>query len=152
MSDRPSADYPGHLASATDVRALADEYRRAAAILATAVRPGQPLSRWPYRLLVIQAVELYLNAFLLERGLGPADVRRLGHDVGARAELAVAAGLSLRVRTRSHLRALCERREYLVSRYAPDRKAELSHLNRLEATVEEVARKTAAPRVVASAR
>lgn len=136
--------YPGQLATAIEVRLLADEYRQAAAIVAPAGRPGEPLSRSPYRLLAIQAVELYLNAFLLERGHTAVELRRLQHDLAARTELALIAGLVLRVRTVAHLKALCDGREYLISRYAPDRVGDATQVNRLAATLEEVARKTRA--------
>ena len=53
----------------------------------------------PYRLLALHAIELYLNAYLLDRGYAAADVRRLQHDLAVRTERAVRAGLVLRVRT-----------------------------------------------------
>lgn len=137
--------YPGGAATAAQVLELADEYRRGAAALLPSGRPGRPLSRLPHRLLAIQAIELYLNAYLLARGHPPATVRGLQHGLEMRGALAAAAGLRLRARTAAHLAALDAGREYLVSRYAPERAGETSQLNRLVATLEEVARKTAAP-------
>jgi hypothetical protein len=92
--------------------------------------------------LAIQAIELYLNALLLERGHTAVELRRLQHNLAARTELALAEGLVLRVRTVAHLRALCDGREYLVSRYAPDQAKDATQVNRLAATLDEVARKT----------
>lgn len=139
----PDTRYPGEAATAADLRALAEEYRRAAVLVRTLGRRGEAISRAPFRLLAIQAVELYLTAFLVGRGRDAASVRALGHDLARRADLAAALGLVLRVRTRAHLGALGSGREYLASRYAPERAADASQLNRLAATLEEVARRTA---------
>jgi HEPN domain-containing protein len=133
--------YPGHGASALELRTLADEYRRAAQLLVQLGRPGNPLSRAPLRLTAIHAIELYLNALLLNRGHAPAAIRGLQHDLLARAALAREAGLNLRLKTRAHLEALARNREYLASRYAPEQGASLSQVNRIMATLEEVARK-----------
>ncbi|CAN7626667.1 hypothetical protein LJR219_004856 [Phenylobacterium sp. LjRoot219] len=139
----PSDDarYPGDLAGPTDLLRLADEYRRAAGALAAIGRPGDPISRAPYRLSAIHAVELYLNALLLHLGHTPAKVRGLQHDLAARTDLAIAGGLALRKRTEAHLRAMAGSREYLVSRYGPEMTSTLSQVNRLAATLDEVALK-----------
>jgi len=52
--------------------------------------------------------------------------------------------LKLRKKTAEHLRAMTERREYLISRYAPELTSQHTELNRLQATLEEVRKKTAA--------
>lgn len=109
--------HPGETATARDVLALADEYRRAAETLLPAGRKRSPLSRAPCRLVAIHAIELYLNAYLLRAGLSPAAVRRLQHDSGSRTRQAVTAKLVLRKRTLAHLQRLTERREYLTTRY-----------------------------------
>jgi hypothetical protein len=123
------------------VQALADEYRKASQVLLALGRRGAPLTRAPFRLTAIHAVELYLNAFLLRRGHAPGQIRGLQHDLWARAELALAGGLSLRKRTAEHLRSLSAGREYLSSRYGPELAATMSQINRLVATLEEVANK-----------
>lgn len=69
-----------------------------------------------------------------------AKVRGLQHDFATRTELAIVAGLRLRRRTILHLRGLSETREYLITRYDPALSA-ASQLNRLAATLEEVAQK-----------
>ena len=69
-------------------------------------------------------------------------MRALQHDFATRTELAIAAGLKLRRRTILHLRGLSETREYLITRYDPGLSA-ASQLNRLAATLEEVAEKVA---------
>jgi hypothetical protein len=94
-----------------------------------------------FGLTAIHAVELYLNAFLLRHGHSPSQVRKLQHDLLARAELAIAGGLTLRKRTAEHLRSLSAGREYLVSRYAPELAETMSQINRLAATLDEVANK-----------
>ena len=57
-----------------------------------------------------------------------------------RAALANAGGLGLRRRTAKHLAAMTQGREYLVLRYDPGM-AELPPLNRLWASLDEIARK-----------
>ena len=134
--------YPGETAAPVELVRLADEYRAAAKTLRENGRRGDPLSRAPFRLNAIHAIELYLNAFLLSTGHPARDLRRHHHDLGARTELALVAGLQLRKRTAAPLRSLTETREYLVSRYDPA-VASASQLNRLEATLDEIAKKVA---------
>lgn len=133
--------YPGSLASPREVLRLAAEYHEAAQLLAKRGRKGQPISRAPYRLTAIHAVELYLNAFLLHSGLEHGRVRGLQHDLAARTDLSLKHGLQLRKRTATHLRTMAAAREYLVSRYGPELSSSLSQLNRLSATLAEVAGK-----------
>jgi hypothetical protein len=92
----------------------------------------------------IHAVELYLNAHLLHAGKQPSLIRGLQHDMAARTDLCVANGLILRKRTIDHLRAIAVNREYLVTRYGPELTSTLSQINRLAATLEEVAAKVSA--------
>lgn len=143
MSAEGQKLYPGAAASASQVLALADEYRRAADALLPTGRRRSPLSRAPYRLVAIHAIELYLNAWLLAAGHSPIEVRRLQHDFALRTERAVGTRLVLRKRTLDHLHRMSERREYLATRYdcAP---AEISELNRLAASLAEVAEKVSA--------
>jgi hypothetical protein len=132
--------YPGAVATPAQVLSLAEEYRQAALSLLPAGRRGQPLSRAPYRLVAIHSLELHLNALLLATGHPMAKVRGLQHDFATRTELAIAAGLKLRGRTILHLRGLSETREYVITRYDPHLSA-ASQLNRLAATLDEVAKK-----------
>ncbi len=135
--------YPGETATPRQMLDLAGEYRRAADALYQTGLPRQPLSRAPYRLAAIHAVELYLNAFLLAAGIAPAELRGLQHDLASRADFPHSAKLRLRVRTVQHLRRLTEAREYLVTRYDPTTPGG-SQLNRLDATLREVAEKVSA--------
>ena len=73
-------------------------------------------------------------------GHPPERIRDSRHDLAARAALANAGGLGLRRRTAIHLAAMTQGREYLVLRYDPGM-AELAPLNRLWATLDEIARK-----------
>jgi HEPN domain-containing protein len=134
--------YPGEAAAPEQILLLANEYRLAAELLITAGRRGEPLSRSPYRLVAIHAIELYLNAFLLASGHSPSKLRGLHHNLSLRTELALNAKLSLRKLTLIHLQALSETREYLVTRYDPVA-AQSSELNRLAATLAEIACKVA---------
>lgn len=131
--------YPGAAATPPDIVALADEYHRAALSLAPLARKGDPLSLAPGRLCAIHAIELYLNAFLLAGGVSPGDIRSQFHNLATRTDLALAGGLVLRKRTANHLRKMTEDREYLVSRYSPELTSTLSQVNRLFATLTEVA-------------
>jgi hypothetical protein len=124
--------------TAQELMALAAEYRRAADGLRHTGRAGKPLSRAPYRLVAIHAIELYLTALLVAGGHAYADVRRLGHKLDDRSGIAAAKGIKLRKRTVAHLERLTSTREYVASRYDP-RMSELSQINRLEATLKQVA-------------
>ena len=135
--------YPGELASPELIAQLANEYRLAAAELAKTGRRGEPLSRAPFRMAAIHAIELYLNAFLAAAGHPAFEIRGMQHDLRARTELALAAKLHLRKRTVAHLKALSQRREYLLARYDPAA-SRASELNRLEATLAELAEKVPA--------
>ncbi|GAA3903950.1 hypothetical protein GCM10022276_23240 [Sphingomonas limnosediminicola] len=140
MSIEGQKIYPGDNATPEQVLRLADEYRVAADALLLTGRRRQPLSRAPYRLVAIHAIELYLNALLLAAGHHSARLRGLHHDLAARTHFALSAKLRLRKRTLAHLEILSETREYLTTRYDPAASA-ASELNRLSATLTEVAEK-----------
>jgi len=123
---------------------LAEEYRKAAHLLLQLGRRGDPLSRAPCRLSAIHAIELYLNALLLFMGQETTRIRGLQHNLAARSEMAIANGLQLRKRTAAHLSAMAGNREYLVTRYGPEMTATISQINRLTATLDEVANKVSA--------
>src|SRR4051812_7281639 len=142
MSVEGQKFYPGAVATPSQVLSLAEEYRQAAHALLSTGRRKQPLSRAPYRLVAIHSLELHLNALLLAAGHPMAKVRGLQHDFATRTDLAIAAGLRLKARTILHLRGLSKTREYLITRYDPGLSA-ASQLNRLAATLEEVAEKVA---------
>ena len=136
--------YPGEFAAPYMIRRLADEYRSAAHLLLPHGRRGDPLSRAPYRFAAIHAIELYLNAFLLKQGHEAGVVRGMQHHLSARTHLAIESGLRLRKRTETHLHAMTGNREYLVTRYGPEMTATVSQINRLAATLDEVAKKVTA--------
>src|SRR5689334_935593 len=90
--------YPGHDLGTHDVLALAETFR-AGAIHLLGVKPlGRQKSCAPYRLLAIQAIELYLNAYLLKCGHQPPTIRGMQHDLAMRAELVRAAGMILKLK------------------------------------------------------
>jgi hypothetical protein len=136
--------YPGELATPQDIRRLAAEYQKAAHHLLELGRRGDPLSHLPCRLSAIHAIELYLSALLLYNGHKASRVRGLQHDLAARADLAITSGLKLRKRTIAHLQTMTGNREYLVTRYGPEMTDIVSQINRLTATLEEVAAKVTA--------
>lgn len=135
---------PGDEATPQQILMLAHEYRRAADALLSTGRKGNPLSRAPYRFVAIQAIELYLSAYLRARGRAPADLRRMGHDVDGRTVLAAEAGLPLREKTKADLKRLSQEREYSIMRYGPEMRVKLSPPNRMYATLNEVAKKVTA--------
>ncbi|UJW85103.1 hypothetical protein [Devosia sp. SL43] len=139
LTDRK--DYPGDLASPEQVLELANEYRTAALALVAQGKRGKPLTWAPFRLTAIHALELYLNALLLRGGARPSVVRGMRHDLVLRVEAATKMGLGLRVRTAAHLRGLHQTREYLITRYGPELAGTNSQVNRLAATLNEVAEK-----------
>ena len=140
MSD-PAASFPGAHAQPTDWLRLADEYRQAAHVLANRGRESGHHLWSPFRLVAIHAIELYLSALLLHAGREPSHIRALQHDLAARADLAMASGLVLRKRTAAHLVTMSTSREYVVTRYGAELTSSLSQLNRLAATLDEVAEK-----------
>lgn len=81
----------------------------------------------------LHAIELYLDALLFTEGFGHDTT--LQHNLGERAQIAVAAGVILRKRTLANLLTLSTSTEYLVVRYVPERTSTLS------------ARRFASPRV-----
>lgn len=141
MKDAPGDPYPGSNATVAQVIALADEYRRSAQSLFENGRAGKPLSWAPARLCCIHAVELYLNAFRLHDGESPEKIRSYLHDFSALADTAIAGKLRLRKRTAAHLIRMAENREYLVARYGPEVATTQSQINRLQATLDEIAGK-----------
>jgi HEPN domain-containing protein len=134
--------YPGSAACAADLLSLANAYRRSAGRLLKDRR--QSLACAPATLCAIHAIELYLNAFLLHRGSSPKEIRRHVHDLAGRGALVMERGLVLRRRTIEHLGKITRDREYLVSRYGPEKISTLSQVNRLIATMDEIARKVIA--------
>ncbi|OWK19873.1 hypothetical protein AJ88_38210 [Mesorhizobium amorphae CCBAU 01583] len=78
---------------------------------------------------------------MLDFGHNPNQIRKMQHDLAARTKHALEAGLRLRAKTATHLQSLSQNREYLVTRYGPELAATTSQINRLTATLEEVAAK-----------
>ena len=141
MIEGQKFSYPGADAKPEQILQLAEQYRVAAEALRPLGRRSKPLSWAPYRFVAIHAIELHLNALLVAKGLTPASIRGMQHDLATRTDAAIIAGLGLRKRTALHLRSLSERREYLITRYDPALSA-ASEINRLAATLEEVSSKS----------
>jgi len=133
-----SSPYPGTEASVAQLLALAHEYHAAHNHLMVRPNSGQAHASAPARLLAIQAIELYLNAFLRNVGESPQTIRGLQHDLGKRTALAVEKGLILKKRTADHMMALTATREYLSSRYGPELSSTWSNMNRIAATLKEL--------------
>ncbi|ANL26243.1 hypothetical protein AMC90_CH00362 [Rhizobium phaseoli] len=133
-----SNEYPGSNANPLEVLDLANAYSRASELL---LRKGQKrvaLSIAPARMCAIHAIELYLNAFLRHEGVTPEEIRGRLHDLS---EATFVDKLKLRKKTAQHLEAMTAKREYLISRYAPERAKEHTELTRLAATLAEVMKK-----------
>ena len=140
----PAHSYPGEHSSPSDLRKLADEFKRAAEALQTIGRSGRAMSYAPYRIAALHAVELYLNALLLHEGVAAKRLRGNGHDCALRARSAATFGLKLDERTLGHLQAMAGDREYLVARYAPEHCGQLTAITRVAATLRQVAERTTA--------
>ena len=131
------------LASAAELLALADVYQLAAWQLRGQIgllKRRSNVSWSPFHLCAIQAIELYLSAFLVDTGRcdGKA-LKTLLHDLAERARQAEDAGLRLDKNTRTHLAEMTERNEYRVVRYDSGAMQDSSEINRLERSLEEVA-------------
>jgi hypothetical protein len=133
--------YPGEAANVTQLLQLANEYCRAAHSLLTKDNSSPSHFAAPGRMLAIHAIELYLNVYLLHVGLKADEIRGMHHNLSTRAEMVIVKGLRLRKLTAAHLNNLVENREYLVLRYDPGWKASASQINRLTATLDEIAKK-----------
>ncbi|NTH66606.1 hypothetical protein G6L33_22360 [Agrobacterium rhizogenes] len=130
--------YPAKAAGVRDILNLAKQYQDAANKLGgSSPKPNQA----PQRLLALHAVELYLNAFLLAKGVNSTTICGFRHDLGERARMASEAGLVLRKRTVAHLATLSASNEYHVVSYAPELTSRLPQVNRVIATVDELSRK-----------
>lgn len=130
--------YPGKAAGVRGILNLAKQYQDAARKLGEgSSKPNQA----PQCLLALHAMELYLNAFLLAKGVDPSAICGLQHALGERARLASEAGLILRKRTVAHLATLSASNEYDVVNYAPELTSTLPQVNRVIATVDELSRK-----------
>ena len=128
-------------AMAQQMLMLAMEFERAAAGLRTGIRKGVAATWAPYRFTALHAIELYLSAYLRLYGIEDGVIRKTGHHFRQKAEMATMLGLKLRQKTLQHLDAIGENREYLVARYHLEELPMCSQVNRLEATLAELAGK-----------
>jgi hypothetical protein len=135
MTEQRTAPYPGSEATKWQILDLAHEYYHAALLLFQRAQKEAPLSYAPARFCCIHAIELYLNVFLRHEGADPEDIRKRKHNL---ADPAFVEKLKLRRNTAEHLATMTARREYLISRYAPERTGDHTELNRLSATLKEV--------------
>jgi len=136
--------YTGAPATAEQFLLLALEYRKAADLLRLQERRGESISRAPFRFAAIHAIELYLSALLIHLRHEPSRIRGMQHDLAERTKLAIASGLQLRKRTMAHLIEMTDSREYVETRYSPDGVETFSQINRVQATLDEVANKVTA--------
>lgn len=133
--------YPGDTAEFDEIADLANVYYEAAMALFPLGRKGSLHSYAPARLCSIHAIELFLNAFLRREGLANANIRARCHNL---ADEDFVSKLDLRKKTSEHLAVMTRKREYLISRYAPELAHQHTELNRLQATLIEVRDKTVA--------
>ena len=133
--------YPGSNAEPEDILDLAEAYYEAAISLLEVGKKVDKLRYAPARLCSIHAIELFLNAFLRHGGAAPELVRSRLHNL---ADDSFVKALRLRQKTALHLDEMTKRREYLISRYAPEAVSQHTELNRLRASLEEIRKKTSA--------
>jgi hypothetical protein len=133
--------YPGSDANAYDIARLAAEYPHAATVILVHDERREILSLAPVRMLTVHAIELYLHAFLVAVGVPPVQIRGFQHDFASKVNLAGEKGLILRRKTARHISTIAERREYLVLRYEPEQMTDRPELNRVLATLKELAEK-----------
>src|SRR3546814_17624752 len=131
-----SASYPGEIATAAQIKLLADEYRGGAHDLLSRGRKGQPSSWAPACMSPIHAIELYLNALLLHKGHAPAEIRGYQHDLAKRAGLAAATALRLSQRTLHHLGSLSAGRDYRATRCGLEPGGTWHHVNRSQGNMD----------------
>jgi hypothetical protein len=133
----PKPIYPGDDARIFDILRLASLYADAAFTLCKSAneRGFGSYNYPPARLCGIHAVELFQNAFLRSKGLHNSEIRKRMHTLG---DVDFVTCLKLRRKTAEHLTKMNENREYLVARYAPNRRQGLSEVNRLLRTIVEI--------------
>ncbi|MCX7300156.1 MAG: hypothetical protein NTX73_07210 [Rhodobacterales bacterium] len=132
--------YPGEGSTVMQMLSLADEYY-SASILLIRHKAHSPSLFAPARLCVLQAIEVYLNSYLLFCGMTPKDIRTFRHLLNDRVIAAQKLGLELAPETHESLTKLEKSREYLLVRYGPERESELSDLPDLFNTLDDVTRK-----------
>jgi hypothetical protein len=133
--------YPGSEASAYAIARLAAEYAHATTVILAHDSRRELFSLAPVRLLAIQAIELYLHAFLRAAGTPPEQIRGFQHDLAGIAKLAFDKGLILRQKTVRHIASISESREYLVLRYGPEQITAGPQLNRVLQTLKQLSEK-----------
>ncbi|MEM9797371.1 MAG: hypothetical protein AAF919_12835 [Pseudomonadota bacterium] len=131
--------YPGSQAELHEIVDLAEIYFDTAEKMFSDRVKGEGLAHAPARFCAIHAIELFLNAFLKSEGDRPAQIRGRLHNLCNERFI---SDLRLKKKTAEHLREITERREYLIARYAPDRTSQHTQINRLQATLREVRKKT----------
>ena len=119
MNEVTSTPYPGSEASPNELYWLATSYRDAATQLMILYMPGDRTSLAPMRLCALQEIELYLAAYLREKGMLPTEVRRFNHNSADMAHEARNRGLALKRKVQDRLESARENREYLLARYEP---------------------------------
>ncbi|NTH22996.1 hypothetical protein G6L73_31580 [Agrobacterium rhizogenes] len=130
--------YPGKAAGVRGILNLAKQYQDAAGKLGEG---SSKSNQAPRRLLALHAMELYLDAFLLAKGVNTATIGGFRHDLRELTRIASEAGLVLRKRTVAHLETLSASNEYDVVSYAQELISTLSQVSRIMATVDELSRK-----------
>lgn len=122
---------------------LAAQYRDAAGTLRAHLPKTSPRPVAPIRFCALQAVELYLCAYLMQRGIPFKDARSQQHNLRVLVDSAIQNGFRLRQKTVRHLHLISETREYFTMRYGPEIPPGANELQRLFATLDEVASRVA---------
>lgn len=132
--------YPGSTASVWQIEELALAYYQGAIVLCKNAESleGHTLATIhyaPVRLCAIHAIELFLNAYLKHEGVPVEKIRGRMHNL---ADPEFVSHLNIKKKTAEHLKMMSERREYLISRYAPDMMSKHSEISRLLTTLKEI--------------
>lgn len=138
--DHPIANRPQ---DGKALRALAEEYCKAAALLCDEGPRGKSICWAPFRLCAIHAIELHLSAFLLDAGYEWSSIKKMNHHLDQRAMLATEHGLNLRKRSSDLLAKLSSEASYSVTRYVPERLADGRHPSQIMAVLKEISSKCA---------
>jgi hypothetical protein len=133
--------YPGEKMSPGQMLALAHEYKRIAQSLDKLEIKSRPIALAPFRFAAIHAIELYINAYLLFRGVEARELRKINHDLVRRQIWAHELGLVLRSKTIERIGQIMLNREYLSARYSVCHVKNGLDFTQLEMVMSELAKK-----------
>jgi hypothetical protein len=120
------------LATPQDVLERAEQYAEAADFLFKGKTDAEVALHVPARLCALQAIELYLHAFLRFRGVSVKQIKARQHNVWHEE---FCQRLELDKRTREHLQRISKDRVYVAVRYPGEVSTRLCEPTRVERTL-----------------